>query len=36
MSDFKAELRAWLDELAVALAGHDHQWTQEDIFIALL
>lgn len=27
MSDFKSELLACLDELAVALAGHYHQWT---------
>lgn len=27
MRDFKAELLSCLDQLAVALAGHDHQWT---------
>ncbi len=29
MSDFKSELLACLDEMAVALAGHDHQWTPD-------
>lgn len=29
MSDFKAELLSCLDQLAVALARHDHQWTSD-------